>query len=340
MVGIPARTTQTLDVNAVSYRGCLDGYAAIMAQMFQISPMSSQTPLPSNYAAAWQTDRFLLGIGESNPFARRHAIQETQNSGHLIEISRYLSGCELGTSGDRAIKRVPGPIYVVDQQHAYHTVVSQFKVERTFVPKAMLGLLPDELRPEQVITSSSPHGWMLHTCMDDLYQSVQQNDQAIDRDLADRFLALLKVNLGVHPQRGDVRRQFREALREQISDYIEQNLGDPHLATTTLLHSFGVSRATLYRMFEEDGGVRRYIMERRAIRAVLDLAAAPQKRGQGRRVSDRWGFSTQPNFNRAIRRHFGVPPGRLFAAGAANARLRNGQPRLFRRFNAQTALAA
>ncbi len=340
MVEMTARTAQTLDVNAVSYRGCLDGYAAIMAQMFQISPMHSQTPLASNYAAAWQTDRFLLGIGESNPFARRHTTQEMQNAGHLIEISRYLSGCELGTSGDRAIKRVPGPIYVVDQQHPYHTVVSQFKVERTFVPKAMLGLSPDELRPESVITSTSSYGGMLHTCMDDLYASVRGDDPAIDSDLADRFLALLKVNLGVHPLRGDVRRQFRAALRAQICEHIEQNLGDPNLATSTLLHAFGVSRATLYRMFEDEGGVRRYMMERRAIRAVLDLAAAPQQRGQGRRVSDRWGFSTQPNFNRAIRRHFGVTPGRLFTAGMANARSRNGQPVLFRQFNAETALAA
>lgn len=339
MVSTIAAPKERLHANVHSYRGCIDGYAAIMAPMFQISPMSADTLLPDNFATAWQTELFVLGLGESNPFARRHETQEIQNAGHLIEVSRYLRGAEQGVAGDQAIHRIPGPIYIQDQAQAYHTVVSQFEVQQVFVAKTVLGLPADDLQPKRVITPSFRCGAMLHRCMTDIYDSVSKNNASIDERLARRFLALLKINMGVHPQRGDVRAQFRDALREQICGYIEQNLGNSKLSTATLLRMFGLSRATLYRMFEEFGGVRTYITERRAIRAVLDISRFPHRRGQARRASDRWGFSTQPNFNRTISRLFRATPGRLFASDLPTARPRIGKPHMFKRFVATTATA-
>lgn len=318
----------------------MDGYAEVMAPMFRISPMASDVLLPHNFAGAWQTDRFVLGIGESNPFSRQHEKREIQNGGHLIEVSRYIRGTEKGYSGDSVINRVPGPIYVRDQEHPYHTVVSQFKVQQLYVPKAVLNMSPDALRKPYIIKPSGSLGTMIHTCMDELYEGVRQSDPYIDRDLAERFLALLKINMGVHPMRGDVRTHFRSAMHDQICIFIEQNLGDTNLSASSVLRSFGLSRASLYRMFEDDGGVRNYIMERRAVRAVLDISKAPHVRGQARRASDRWGFSTQPNFNRTIRRLFKSTPGRLFAPGRDLPDIPIGQPRMFKRFTAKTAIAA
>ncbi|MEL7113396.1 MAG: hypothetical protein AAGK93_10740, partial [Pseudomonadota bacterium] len=69
-----------------------------------------------------------------------------------------------------------------------------------------------------------------------------------------------------------------------------------------------LSRATLYRMFEPLGGVRNYLMYRRAVAALFDLAEAKAERGSVLRVCERWNFSPPANFNRSIQRLFGNSP--------------------------------
>ena len=65
-------------------------------------------------------------------------------------------------------------------------------------------------------------------------------------------------------------------------------------------------------MFDPEGGGRNYITERRALRAMLDLSNCSGERGAYRRVSERWGFSSQPNFNRIIQRIYDATPSKLF----------------------------
>ena len=45
--------------------------------------------------------------------------------------------------------------------------------------------------------------------------------------------------------------------------------------------------------------------------AVLDIAEGPIKRAAISDIAERWGFSSRPQFNRAVRRYFGVAPGSL-----------------------------
>ena len=69
-------------------------------------------------------------------------------------------------------------------------------------------------------------------------------------------------------------------------------------------------------MFEADGGVRRYIQDRRLQVAIWDLADGGIKRGRLTHVSEKWGFSSNANFNRAVKLAFTMPPGALFGEGS------------------------
>ena len=64
-------------------------------------------------------------------------------------------------------------------------------------------------------------------------------------------------------------------------------------------------------MFEDRGGVRQFISDRRLLRAEVDISEGPLLRGEIARAAEQWGFSSAANFNRAIRREFGVTPGSL-----------------------------
>jgi AraC-like DNA-binding protein len=100
-------------------------------------------------------------------------------------------------------------------------------------------------------------------------------------------------------------------LLERIRAHIETMLGSPGLSVDALCQVFGLSRSTLYRLFEPLGGVAAYIQARRLASAYADLAdprKAPRKIYE---IAYRWGFVSEAHFSRTFRRAFGVPPGEV-----------------------------
>ena len=131
--------------------------------------------------------------------------------------------------------------------------------------------------------------------------------------MLNRLTATLRRALNSDMDDLSSRQRAREAVERVIKRYVEANLDNPETNTNTLLENFGVSRAGLYRMFARHGGVRNYISERRLVRALFEIGRSPFERGIIHQTAERWGFSSDANFNRAVKSRFGVRPGALFA---------------------------
>lgn len=91
-----------------------------------------------------------------------------------------------------------------------------------------------------------------------------------------------------------------------ILDYIDRHLGECELGERGIRDAFGLSRPTLYRLFQALGGVARYIRERR-----LRLAHRHLQRDPG--CSLTWllyevGFASERQFQRAFQARFGMSP--------------------------------
>jgi AraC-like DNA-binding protein len=123
---------------------------------------------------------------------------------------------------------------------------------------------------------------------------------------------------------GGVRQMGREPLdadpglgaatRTAIQSFVERldTLPD-QLRVSALCHRFGVSRATLYRIFDADGGLMHYVRERQ-LRRALGVLTSPAH--CHRRIIDialQHGFATESSFIRAFRRRFGATPGEVRA---------------------------
>jgi AraC-like DNA-binding protein len=89
---------------------------------------------------------------------------------------------------------------------------------------------------------------------------------------------------------------------------IEQKLLDPHLSPKSLLEEFGMTRSTLYRLFEPLGGVTAYITERRLHYALRILADPLQSRRRISQLAFDLGFSHASAFTRAFKDLFGLSP--------------------------------
>jgi AraC-like DNA-binding protein len=138
-----------------------------------------------------------------------------------------------------------------------------------------------------------------------------------EADAAVRSLAVLiagavRVAPGAEPQ---LARAGALATRLAIRRYLARR-GDPaELDVAALCRRFGLSRASLYRLFEPDGGLVRYVRHLQLRRAFATLASRPLRRPSILEVALQHGFGSESGFIRAFRREFGITPGELRAAG-------------------------
>jgi AraC-like DNA-binding protein len=108
--------------------------------------------------------------------------------------------------------------------------------------------------------------------------------------------------------------QVTGVLRSQAKRVVEARLHDPRLTPEHVAAELRVSRATLYRIFEADGGVAAYIRDQRLRRAARLLSDATERRRIGQ-IAYACGFQSETHFGRAFRQCFGATPGEVRLVG-------------------------
>lgn len=105
----------------------------------------------------------------------------------------------------------------------------------------------------------------------------------------------------------------------RIRRIVEANLSNPALNPEFLSQRCGISRTSLYRLFEPLGGISKYIQERRLARAFQDLTDPCKSHEMINMIAHRWGFSDPSSFNRIFRKTYQVSPSDVRARyGAIN----------------------
>lgn len=108
--------------------------------------------------------------------------------------------------------------------------------------------------------------------------------------------------------------QLREACR-----LIDARLADPELDIAAIARDMRVSRATLYRLFEAQGGVMRYIRERR-LASCRDAILCPGDPRSHAAIAEAFGFKSAAHFSNAYQRHFGHRPSETVESGGSGSR--------------------
>ena len=90
--------------------------------------------------------------------------------------------------------------------------------------------------------------------------------------------------------------------------FIDRHLGEPMLGAKSICEYLRCSRATLYRLFKPQGGVREYI-QRRRLMACFDAITSPaHARRQIFDIAIEFGFHSPSHFSHLFRAHFGMTP--------------------------------
>lgn len=116
--------------------------------------------------------------------------------------------------------------------------------------------------------------------------------------------------------------QIREAakndlLRSRVDEIIEAHIHSARLDAQRIAKLAGVSRATLYRLFDGCGGVAAHIRRLRLDRIRADLCDPSHLSVPIALVAERNGLHNVASFNRSFRRIYGLTPREMRSASVS-----------------------
>lgn len=264
----------------------------------------------------------LLGTVSAPAQRLERSVRKIAQQGidHIL-IQFYTMGEARVAFGRRTMSVKPRQMVIFDLSQPVVTEAKAISATNIMVPRALLA--------DHVSTIETLHGQPLESDSEPLRRlfatyltGLLACAEAVDAQQA-RFLSQAAAkHCGACFQPGDgMARATEQLLGLGIRQFIEAELASETLGVDTISARFGISRATLYRLFELDGGVASYIRERRLLRAMR-LLTAPGGRPRVSTVAYATGFSDEKTFSRAFNRHFGFLP-REAGAGKAVPRTGN-----------------
>lgn len=304
----------SFEISSARISGSFDAWRSWVTFNFDCTPLVTQTSDEKCSSAAWRVNTWVFSEAEYSAMASARNKSHLNDTGHFVFVYRFLEGSNWLQVNGTALRQSPGSLIFLDYAHEFTAVHTRARTQGVFVPHETLGLRPGDLNGFKAIRADTVLAGLLNQELDSVFATLKAGPSTLPRHQIDRLAGCLQFAVGSTHTELSQRAYHREALLDLIRRFVEANLEAPELNMSLILKNFGVSRAGLFRMFEKYGGVRSYISERRLIRATLDLARATNQRGRVREAADRWGFSSDANFVRAIKTRFGTTPGALFEA--------------------------
>jgi AraC-like DNA-binding protein len=111
-------------------------------------------------------------------------------------------------------------------------------------------------------------------------------------------------------------RQVDLGRKERVRQAVRRHLRTPTLGPKNLSRLVGMSRSNLYRLFEDIGGVARYIQRQRLLEAhaILSDPATTQSISA---IAEDLCFADASSFSRTFKREFGYSPSEARSAALA-----------------------
>jgi AraC-like DNA-binding protein len=291
-----------------------------IGQIFETEPTE---PLFYN-----RSDRFALG-GVSVHVAemgaqryRRTATMARRDGLEQLIVELLLEGNTRGDAHGRSTRNVPGGLAFNDLSQAHSHQSSNTRTILLSLPRAVAvdaGLDPRALHGVNV---ASAHARLLHSHLMAIHATLPELTVADGERLGRTVLDLLGIALdtggGRAPAASSEARDT--ALTLAAREAIEARLRSPTLTPDWLCRHLGISRSTLYRLFEASGGVLGYIRGRRLER-VRETLVLPGPRPRLADLAESWGFSDAAHLSRLFRGQYGVTPGeyRMLQIGGERA---------------------
>lgn len=259
------------------------------------------------------SDRLILGDIVINyvdisgqRWTREKAQLRSFDPDHLVVVVTQ-QGLAHGTVAGMPFKTTPGDIQLVDLGRTSSHVSTASRTITVAVPR--------KLASARGIDAAELHGAVLRSGLTGLFAShvlsvrdavaaMAVEDGAL---LARGVLDLLGLALAGAGRANGEQAAGTNGAAAAARTLIERDLGAASLSIARLCQTLGISRSTLHRLFESDGGVQAYIRKRR-LEAVRRALSEPSSFEPIHMLAERLGFSDAAHLSRLFRAEYGMTP--------------------------------
>jgi len=236
----------------------------------------------------------------------RHWMRRYDDSDHLL-LQLFAEGRNLAVNGRDEYVQSPGNVCAINLAYEAKSQSTEGRALTLVLPRDLVRhTLPHLIDARGVLLAP---GSAAARVLSDYLLSLGEN---LPRATQDEAPALIKATVGLLDALtagNDVAsRPAQNATLDSACRYIEAHLADPALGVASICRYLRCSRATLYRLFGEQGGIQEYIRRRRLV-ACFKAIGSP--RHAHRRIYDialDFGFTSPSHFSHLFRAHFGMTP--------------------------------
>lgn len=239
-----------------------------------------------------------------------------------VALQLYLRGTNHVENAGHSFVMRPDAINSVNLGYEVHASCSDAEVLTLALPRLMVAEHLPILHEAHglMFGLDTTAGRLLAGFMHSLRETLPTAIAADAPILSQALFGLLQVLVAKgDPQSLDAREGTLKALQR----HIDRNLGNPELGVSNICAKYRMSRATLYRLFQHQGGVRGYILRRRLRACFMALSAESQMKRGVFDIALEYGFTSPSHFTTRFRDEFGMRPSEL--REAAQARYTRGE---------------
>lgn len=220
--------------------------------------------------------------------------------------SIWLDGSARGIAAGMPFVVEPGEMLLADMTQEISVTMTDSQVIQFGVPR---------LHADREIGSVERlHGWvidrdiagMLRSHLLRLFDGLKRIPESDAARVARTLIDTLALSVRASGNDGTEEPSI-QTLAMRARSEIQRNLGSPALNVAGLCRRLGVSRSTLHRLFEAEGGVQAYVRNLRLDEARTALLRGPMDRRIGD-IAERLGFSDAAHLSRLFRQRFGESP--------------------------------
>jgi len=252
-------------------------------------------------------------------WARRH-----DDSDHVL-IQSFISGRNQADNEGVEYVEEPGGIFAVNLGYLADSICTDAETLTLVLPREWLAeQLPVLLDARGPLFAKDGMAARLFA---DFMVSLRRNlphATIDDAPVLSRSLLGLLGSMLTHedPNAADARSGMFMAIQRHVDD----NLADPELGITGLCARFRLSRATLFRLFKEHGGVQSYIQRRRLMACFRALNSPRQLDRPIYDTALDHGLANPSHLSVLFRQHFGMSPREVREAARDRHRRGGGLP--------------
>ncbi len=304
----------------------LEGQAGLKAFREAIAETSGVVPLGD--AASFRVRGRVHCLGSAVlTDVRSSSLQYIRSARHVAraaydhyEIAVNLNAEIRYQSGRRSASVHPGDVIVVDSTRPTDASIRApdrglARIPAIFVPRALVASAMSALGDVhlRVLKRGDPRAKLLSEHVAHMLARIDGDPQAQFAQTLPVLTGLLASAFGAKALSRRAGEAMSRAALDSLKRLIEHHIRSPELDADFICARSGWSRATVYRLFQAEGGLARYIRQRRLHWAFRELMGRSPPRRRILDLAIDCQFASEATFSRAFHRLFGMPPGEVRA---------------------------